>query len=529
MNHYKQNPYIKGAFLLTFAGLISKILSASYRIPLQNLTGDLGFYIYQQIYPIIGIVLILTLYGFPSAISRIVVDLEDQGNTISVKSFFLPILFILIIFSFILCTVFYFGSPFFVAYIGDINLIHIYEHVPFIFLFLPFVVILRGIYQSKGNMKPTAISQIGEQIVRVIVIIVSAYFIAYKQVDIYDIGKAGIYASIVGLGVANLILLFYLRKDKWLTNERFSIPWRNYTYMLFTLGVIGTLNHMILLLFQFVDLFTLLPGLVEYGLQTTKAMSEKGIFDRGQPLIQLGTVIGSSFALAIIPSISKERLRQWKTSSYHHIRLTVAYSFYLAIGATIGLMIIFPETNQLLYQNTIGTFSLRILSMTIFFSTMVVTGATILQGFGYIKQTALFIILAIILKGVLNEILVPIYGISGSALATVVGMGFLFTLLYQKLRRLLPNISLKNTIHWIGVSRAILVMSIYLFIVKFISPSITEIPRSGLFLYVLFIVFSGSIIYLFTLIRNNVFTEEELAIAPFSSILIRMYKGRDKR
>lgn len=525
MSQYKESTFIKGAFLLTTAGLISKILSASYRIPLQNLTGDLGFYIYQQIYPVLGIVLILALYGFPSAISRIVVDLEDQGNTLSIKSFFLPILFILFMFSAIVYFILYFGSPYFVSYIGDINLLHIYEQVPLIFLFLPLVVIWRGIYQGKGSMKPIAISQIGEQMVRVIVIIIAAYFIAYKQIDIYYIGEAGIYASILGLCMAIIILFLFIRKGKWLTHEYFSIPWRHYIYTLLTIGIIGSLTHTILLLFQFVDLFTLLPGLVDYGLQKTEAMSEKGIFDRGQPLIQLGTVIGSSFALAIVPNISKERLQRWKASFDMYIRLTVAYSFYIAIGATVGLIIIFPETNQLLFQDTSGTFSLRLLSSTIFFSTMVITAATILQGLGYLKKTALYILLAILVKGFLNEIFVPIYGITGSAFATVIGMIFLFILLYHKLRQILPNFSFVNMIHWIGVSRALLIMSIYLFTVKLVGPSIAEISRFGLAVFVLFLVFSGSILYLITLLHSNVFTKKELALAPFGNILIRLYKG----
>jgi len=66
----RMNSIIQGALILTIAGIISKILSAFYRIPIQNLTGDLGFYLYQQIYPFIAIVIILTLYSFPAAISQ---------------------------------------------------------------------------------------------------------------------------------------------------------------------------------------------------------------------------------------------------------------------------------------------------------------------------------------------------------------------------------------------------------------------------------------------------------------------------
>ena len=69
----KDNHLFRGALILMIAGMLSKVLSALYRIPLQNLTGDFGYYIYQQMYPFIGILMMLSLYGFPAAVSKLVV------------------------------------------------------------------------------------------------------------------------------------------------------------------------------------------------------------------------------------------------------------------------------------------------------------------------------------------------------------------------------------------------------------------------------------------------------------------------
>jgi hypothetical protein len=63
-----------GALVLTLASLIAKILSALYRIPLQNLVGDEGFYVYQQVYPIYGIAMTLALSGLPQFISKYVAE-----------------------------------------------------------------------------------------------------------------------------------------------------------------------------------------------------------------------------------------------------------------------------------------------------------------------------------------------------------------------------------------------------------------------------------------------------------------------
>lgn len=54
---------MQGALLLSVASLIAKILSAVYRVPFQNMVGNTGFYVYQQIYPIYGIGMTFALSG----------------------------------------------------------------------------------------------------------------------------------------------------------------------------------------------------------------------------------------------------------------------------------------------------------------------------------------------------------------------------------------------------------------------------------------------------------------------------------
>src|SRR5690625_744975 len=95
MSKQQQNDFVKGALFLTIAGFLGKILSAAYRIPLQNLTGDHGFYIYQQVYPFLGMMLILSLYGFPSAIAKIIADEERKGHAISFRTVYFPVFFLL--------------------------------------------------------------------------------------------------------------------------------------------------------------------------------------------------------------------------------------------------------------------------------------------------------------------------------------------------------------------------------------------------------------------------------------------------
>lgn len=61
---------LHGTVWLAITSLIVKILSAVYRIPFQNMVGNIGFYIYQQVYPFYGIGMTFALTGFPAFISK---------------------------------------------------------------------------------------------------------------------------------------------------------------------------------------------------------------------------------------------------------------------------------------------------------------------------------------------------------------------------------------------------------------------------------------------------------------------------
>ena len=83
-NEWNMKTYMKGAVMLTIAAIIVKLLSAVYRVPFQNLVGDEGFYIYQQVYPFIGIMTTWTSYGFAVALSKILSDYKASGKAYAI-------------------------------------------------------------------------------------------------------------------------------------------------------------------------------------------------------------------------------------------------------------------------------------------------------------------------------------------------------------------------------------------------------------------------------------------------------------
>ncbi|RYG72690.1 polysaccharide biosynthesis protein [Lentibacillus lipolyticus] len=525
MNQHDNTDVMKGALLLTLAGLAGKVLSAGYRIPLQNLTGDVGFYIYQQIYPLLGIVTVLSLYGFPSAVSRMTAELQAQGKDISFRQFFVPVFVLLFSMMAGIFLLLFFQAGKIAGIVGDAHLTRVYKFASFPFLLIPFAALLRGVLQGKGEMTPTACSQVGEQFLRVLLIVGAAIWVSSNAVSHYTIGQAAVIGSIAGMLAAIIILAFFFGRDRLPAKRATRIPWRYYAGVLLTVGLAAAMNHSVLILMQLADTLTLVPGLVSSGWTKLEAMTAKGIFDRGQPLIQLGTVLGSSFALTLLPAVSGNKTAERAKLPYLQAQRALAVSFYLAAGAAIGLMIIFPEVNRLLFQNEDGTGSLRVLVFAILLSSIGITAASILQGLGYVKRTALFIAAAFIIKILGNVMFVPYIGITGSAAATVVSLALLAAMVLLALKQKLPDLAFKKQVNWPAFMLAVTGMAVFLAGMDWLIEPV--VSRAGLLLYVLFISFAGGAIYIIILLRLGAFRETELSMLPLSRLWIQLHKARD--
>ncbi len=516
----KDNHLFRGALILMIAGMLSKVLSALYRIPLQNLTGDFGYYIYQQMYPFIGILMMLSLYGFPAAVSKLAVEQKAVKESLTFINFTRPILVILFSFSLILASSMFIFAPDLAKLVGDMNLTSSYQLMSLGFLLIPLVSFYRGYFQGIGDMRPTAYSQLFDQLFRVSIIIITAILISKEIFNIYSIGTWAVYATLIG-GVISTFTLYVFKFKETKKNKsivKSKVPWRYFINVLFMFGIIAALNHMILLLLQFADVFTLVPELINYGYNEKEAMEMKGVFDRGQPLIQFGAVLGSSFALALVPEIAR------KKEATEVIKDTLTFSFYLAAGATLGLIIILPEVNLLLFKNTYGTFSLQILMLAILLGSIAVTSNAILQSYGYFKQVTLLIISMFIIKYLLNYLLVSKLGILGSSFATIISLLFLCVLSLRILKDELTNLSFFTMINWRAFILANIGMASGLLILKYLFGDLFLTSRLLLFVYIAAIVAIGAMIYLFFFLRYNALSKRQLSALPFIQIILKLEK-----
>ncbi|PKR77507.1 hypothetical protein CEY16_12335 [Halalkalibacillus sediminis] len=436
-----QAMWVKGTLLLSIAGLLSKVLGMVYRIPLQNLAGDEGLYIYQQIYPILSLAIILSLYSIPSAISQVIADNKRPNASIRIKDV-LVVFYLLFAGGAAVFILLYALAPWLAGLMGDPQLTQPIRVSSAIFLVIPFTAFLRGYFQIEDQYSVMASSQVVEQLFRVAGIIIFTVIITGAGLSLYQVGTLAAWSTIGGTVVGASFLFiayrFYIKSQS-SRSEKVSISPSNLTRGLLVGLSIYSLTYVLHLLVQVIDVFTMIDLLKDWGASTQASKVWKGVYDRGNPLIQLGLVFGSSIALSLIPSLRKSDA-DISSGSTDDEKFALKFTFLFSTAATAGLIAIMPMVNPLFYKSSDGTFAIQLMMPAVFLLSLVITFSVILQRYGVKLQQLIWVVVMLVIKGIGNTLLIPLYGITGASIATLIALAFLTLVMYYHYQRLTKSL-----------------------------------------------------------------------------------------
>lgn len=529
----------RGAFILSIAALVTKLLSALYRVPFQNIVGDIGFYVYQQVYPFYGAALILSTYGFPVVISKLYAEKKQQEDHEGARRLVLISYILLSVIGCILFISLYWGANWIASQMQDENLSILLKTTSFFFLVVPFSAGLRGYFQGKGEMMPTAVSQVGEQLFRVITILAIAVVFAKAGNSLYEIGAGAMFGAVIGGFVGIFILLFFLYRQKelnlWKSHRFFQLSSINETKIiikaLMVQGLAVSISGMLLIMFQLADSLSLYALLNSSGIDSESAKELKGIYDRGQPLIQLGTIVATSISLALVPAISSDKARNNLKFLTDKVTLAFKVSVIIGLGAALGLASIIKPTNIMLFENASGSTVLAILSLLVFLTSVIMTVSSILQGLGNTLFPAGVIIFGFGLKYLLNVIVVPPYGTIGAAVASLLSMSAVSVLLFFKLRKTI-QFQLLSRRFIIIIARASLMMVLFLSLYLFLTDTIFAFGsyhRLTASFQAVSASVLGGLIYIMVIIRGNILSMQDITTLPFGSKLLYFMPNENRR
>ncbi|MDD2435621.1 MAG: oligosaccharide flippase family protein [Bacilli bacterium] len=386
----KKNKFIKSTIILIIGGFITKLLGMVIKVTMTRLLGTEGIGLYMMIIPTFSLLIAFAQLGLPVAISKLVA--EDSKNNKNLIFSSIPITLsinILIIF------VLLFSS----RYISN-NLLHdsrLYYALISMGFVLPFISIssiLRGYFFGKQRMLPHVISNIVEDVVRLIILTLGIPIFLLKGIEF---AVAFIILSIIISELTSIfIFIFFLPKKINLTKDdlkphnipdilRISLP---------TTGsrLIGNIGY-------FLEPIILTSVLLSLGYSNSFVISEYGIINGYvMPLLLLPSFFASAVSQALIPVVSKS----YSSKNYKHTKEKIiqAMLISLIIGIPITLFFCFaPELSlKLIYNTTEGVEYLKVLAplfLLLYIQTPLVSS---LQAMGKAKSALYTTLISVLLR-----------------------------------------------------------------------------------------------------------------------------------
>ncbi|MFC4355806.1 oligosaccharide flippase family protein [Chryseomicrobium palamuruense] len=458
---WKMSSYMKGAAMLTIAALLVKVLSAVYRVPFQNMVGDEGFYIYQQIYPLIGMITTWTSVGFAIALAKLLSDYTAREDVESVQKVkrvgFFYIGTISIVFFLLLAL----SAPILAEAMGDPRLSRLIQIGAVVILAMPFLALLKSIYQVTERLSPLAYAQVVEQAVRVGFILVGAHFVLSFTGDLYATGAMALLGATVG-EVAGILLLGF-----WLTAKERNV-WQKSTSTVSTRSIIrdltvisisASISSLFFLMLQLVDSMTVLNTLIGNGMALQEAKETKGIYDRVQPLIQMGIVVSTSLAFALVPLIASKMQQNTGRGAIPFIRLSYRVALVFGSAAALGLVVTMPYVNEMLFQTRDLSTVLMVGSVQVLWLSLLLLFMSILQGAGRIWRPTAWLAIGVGVKLSANLWFVGEFGILGAALSGNLAMLIALFGVTFELKRTWPN-ALAPLTFYLHLGGALLAMAV---------------------------------------------------------------------
>lgn len=211
----QQEQMVKGTAWLTAGNFISRLLGAIYIIPWYAWMGKHAAEanaLFGMGYEIYALFLLISTVGIPVAVAKQVSKYNTLGKEeVSIYLVRKILQFMLIlggIFALIMCI----GSPLFASLSkGGQELVPILRSLTLAVLVFPSMSVLRGFFQGFNNLKPYAISQVAEQIIRVIWMLLTAFYIMrLGSGDYIAAVTQSTFAAFVGMFASIAVLLYFL-------------------------------------------------------------------------------------------------------------------------------------------------------------------------------------------------------------------------------------------------------------------------------------------------------------------------------
>lgn len=452
-----KSSFIEGTFIATLAIVVTKILGILYVIPFYATVGVKGGALYAYAYNIYVLFLDVSTAGLPNAISKIINEyntLDKQEAKVRAYKLGMMLVRFIAIIAFIILFVFAKEIAQFIIHnlqggntINDVAFV--IRCVSFAILVIPFLSVARGYLQGHRNIDVSSISQVIEQVGRVLIIILGSY-LALKVFHTSLRDAVGI--ALFGAFVGGLMAYFYVRtkinknkKELGLATkfkEKDDVTNKEIIKKIIKYAIPVIIISISIAIYDFIDMVLILRTMdyLKYSAKNTEFISS-AISAWSKKINVIITAVGTGMTTSLIPSIvNSYTLGKWDDVD-KTFNKALQIIFVVSIPLVVGISLIARPVWTVFYQyNSIGV---NILTLNVFVALVLnmfmITNFT-LQSVNKFKMVYISVLTGFITNGLLdvpfmllfNKIGIPAY--FGAITATITGysLSILIAVIYFK-------------------------------------------------------------------------------------------------
>ncbi len=394
--------------ILAVASIISRMIGLVYRIPLRSILGDIGMSYYSCAFEIYNMLLLISSYSLPTAVSKLVSARVAKGEKKNAYRVFKGAFLFAVVSGSVAAVIIYFGASYITGTLlkTPLSIFAVKILAPTL-LVVAILGVLRGFFQGLGTMMPSAVSQIIEQIINAIVSVWAAYYLYSYGAKIGGVlGNKENYGAAYGaaggtlgtnLGALSallfLVFLFFVYRAVFKRQMRRERGARTEAY-----------PHIFRVL-----LFTIVPVLLSTTIYNISSILDQGVFKNivllqgyaedqmdtwwgiytgeYKLLINVPISIASAMAASCIPSLTGAFASRDMRSVKSQINSSIRFIMVIAFPCTVGIGVLASPILQLLFHDAreLPANMLRVGAVAILFYSLSTLSNGLLQGINRMK------------------------------------------------------------------------------------------------------------------------------------------------
>jgi len=531
-----KNNYLVQGTILVIASFVARAIGMIYRIPLTRILGAQGNAYYSTANEIYSIILMISSFSLPLAVSKLVSERLHKGQKKNAHRVFICALKFGLLVGGIMSVLTFALSGIITKFMKfEMASFALRVLSPAIFLYA-IVGVLRGFFQGHETMIPTAVSQVIEQIVNAFVSVAGAAILVSYGAKLGEtkgndsMGPAfgaagGTLGTVVSITVALLFLLFIYISYQRVFRRQMK---RDHTKRLESdrviyIALIATILPVVLSTVIY-NISTVIDQGIFGTIMSGQKYSEKeystvwGIFVEFKVLMNVPLSIASCLAPSVVPSLTASMLDEDYRAAGIKVRDSIRYTMVFTIPCAVGLAALASPVMQLVYGDSstlaAGIMQSGALMIVLYALSTLTTG--ILQGLGEMQRPLIHSAVALVLHII---VLVLMLNFSGMNIYSVVYANIFFALVIC----LLNAWAIKQTIGY----RQELVRT---FIIPILVSGVMGLAAYGIYrLFALFAgvlistivaILTGMIVYVVLLVKLRGITEREIRSMPKGAYLV---------